>query len=420
MTAPNRIMRAAMAFRSLRGRQRCHAIVAAGVLSVSAAGVAGCAKTPPARPKPTAEDIARLQLGSIMTWSPPDQRLGYAHIEKIGPTNRVRRSGTPGPLTFGSRSLSQFRYTHNGRTRTVDEFMSALNVVGIIAVKDDAVLLERYADRHDGDTPWTAFSVVKSVTSLLYGVAIKNGHIRSLDEQVIAYLPELAGSAYDGVTLRHLLQMASGVSWNSNLADKTSDTYRLPGVERSGGFKALLTFMAAKPRVAPPGQKFIYNTADADLAGAVLTRASKTSLADYLTEFVWQPFGMESDAHWLTMRGESIEHGDCCLSATLRDYARIGLFALREGVGRDGARRLPDGWMAESTRPSSAFPGYGYYWWFRKGGGYFASGSFGQHIEVDPATRTVVAIQSYWPTAYSDELISHNDAFVATLIAALR
>lgn len=355
-----------------------------------------------------------------MTWSPSDQRLAYPNIEKLAPTARVRRSPKPLALTTLSRDLSQFRYTHAGRTRTIDEFMSALNVVGIIALKDDTILVERYADGHNGGTPWTAFSVVKSVTSLLYGVAIRNGDIRSLDERVTAYLPELTDSAYDGVTLRHLLQMTSGVTWNSNLADRSSDTYRLAAVERSGGFQALLAFMAAKPRAAPPGQRFIYNTADADLAGAVLRRATGRPLSDYLTEFIWQPFGMQADAHWLTMQGEGLEHGDCCLSATLRDYARLGLFALRGGAGRDGVRLLPEGWMAESTRPSPAFSGYGYYWWLREGGGYFASGSFGQHIEVDPSARMVVAIQSYWPAAYSDELIAHNDAFVAALIAALR
>lgn len=159
--------------------------------------------------------------------------------------------------------------------------------------------------------------------------------------------------------------MASGVQWNPNLADKASDTYQLRDLDRRGGFAALLAFLAAKPRVAPPGKKFIYNTADADLAGGVLRRATKRSLSDYFSEFVWQPFGMESDAYWVTMRGENIEHGDCCLSATLRDYARLGLFALRGGADRSGARRLPAGWMAESTRPSPAFPGYGYDWWLR-------------------------------------------------------
>jgi CubicO group peptidase (beta-lactamase class C family) len=110
----------------------------------------------------------------------------------------------------------------------------------------------------------------------------------------------------------------------------------------------------------------------------------------------------------------------CCLSATLRDYARLGLVALNDGVRPDGVRVLPEGWRQESTRPSPAYPGYGYYWWLRKSGGYFASGSFGQHIEVNPARRTVVAIQSYWPAAYSDGLVADNDRFVAALIDAMQ
>ena len=268
-------------------------------------GASSCASRSTGTAEPTRADIERLRLGSIMAWSPADQRLGYPNIEKLAPTSRVRRSRTPFALTAAPRDLSQFRYTHAGATRTIDEFMLAMKAVGVIAVRDNAILLERYAD-------------------------------------------------------------APG------------RTYTVDGVP------------------------------------------TNRSLSDYLTEFVWQPFGMESDAHWLTMRGENIEHGDCCLSLTLRDNARVGLFELRGGTARDGTRLLPEGWMAESTRPSPAFPGYGYYWWLRKGGGYFASGSFGQHIEVDPATRTVVAIQSYWPAAYNDDLIAHNDRFVAALIAALR
>ena len=368
----------------------------------------------------TPADIERLKAGNIMAWSAADQRLGYPNIEKLIDTALVRRSAKPSTLRRSDRDLSSFKYTHAGTDRTLDDFMKALNVVGLIAVKDGTIVLERYRDGHDADTKWTAFSVVKSLTSLLFGVAIKNGHIGGLDEPVTQYLRELAGTAYEGVSLRHLLQMSSGVTWNSNLGDKSSDTYQLVGIDKNGGFDALLKFMGAKPRAAQPGTKFIYNTADADLAGAILTRATKRSLADYLTEHVWQPFGMEADGYWVKMRQGAIEHGDCCLSATLRDYARIGLFALNDGVTTDGGRQLPEGWMRESTSPSKPFPGYGYYWWLRKTGGYFASGSFGQHIEVDPAARVVVAIQSYWPQAYNDDLIAHNDALVAAMIAAIR
>jgi CubicO group peptidase (beta-lactamase class C family) len=369
----------------------------------------------------TAADIERLRAGNIMTWAPADQRLGYPNIEKLIDTALVRRSTKPVALRRAEKDLSTFKYTYAGTERTLDEFMRALNVVGLIALKDGTIVLERYRDGHDGETKWTAFSVVKSVTSLLFGVALKHGHIVSLDEPVTKYLPELAATAYDGVSLRQLLQMSSGVTWNPNLGDKSSDTYQLTAIDKNGGFDALLKFMGSKPRAAAPGTKFIYNTADADLAGAILSRATKRSLAEYLTEHIWQPFGMEADGYWVKMRGNSgLEHGDCCLSATLRDYARLGLVALNDGVGPDGVRRLPEGWMHESISPSKPFPGYGYYWWLRKTGGYFASGSFGQHIEIDPSARVVVGIQSYWPEAYNEDLIAHNDALVAALIAALR
>lgn len=117
------------------------------------------------------------------------------------------------------------------------------------------------------------------------------------------------------------------------------------------------------------------------------------------------------------MGGTDIERAGCCLSATLRDSGRLGLVALRDGVAPDGTRVLPEGWIAESTRPSPASKGYGYYWWLRRNGRFFASGSFGQHIEIAPDRRTVVAIQSYWPVAFSDELLEHNDTVVDAVIA---
>ena len=166
-------------------------------------------------------DVERLRSVGIMSWGPADQRLGYPNVEKLIDSAVVRRSRRPRALPARPGNLSAFTYTHQGRSRGIDEFMSELKVVGLIAVKDGGIVLERYADGHDGDTPWTAFSVVKSLTSLLYGVAIKNGDLPSLDEQVSKYLSELADSAYRGVTLRQLLQMSSGVAWNSNLADKT-------------------------------------------------------------------------------------------------------------------------------------------------------------------------------------------------------
>jgi CubicO group peptidase (beta-lactamase class C family) len=252
---------------------------------------------------------------------------------------------------------------------------------------------------------------------MLFGAAIKDGRIKSLDEEIAKYIPALAGTSYAGVTVRHFLQMSSGVAWNADLSDPASDVAQLPRLNKEGGFNAQVAYLGRQPRKAPPGTVFNYNTAEADIAAAVLRAATGRTLSDYLTEKVWQPFGMQADGYWMTMGGSDLERAGCCLSATLRDYGRLGLLALRDGVAPDGTRLLPEGWIAESTRSSPASKGYGYYWWLRPNGRYFASGSFGQHIEVAPDARTVVAIQSYWPVAFNNELIGHNDTFVGALVA---
>lgn len=384
--------------------------------------VTGCTsvqRDPPRSPSPQSDDqavLSRLRASSMLTWRGEDQRIGYANMDKLAPTNVVRRGTRTWQLPEASRDWSTFSYTVRGTTHNLDHFMAALNVVGLLVITDGQIVLERYARGHTAESRWESWSVAKSVTSLLFGAAVRDGRL-TLDDQVSKYIPSLAGTSYDGVTLRHLLQMSSGVEWNGSMSDPKSDVAQLPRLNREGGLTAQIAYLGSKPRKAPPGSVFNYNTAEADITAAVLQAATGRSLADYLSEKIWGPFGMQSDAYWMTMGTSGLERAGCCLSATLRDYGRIGMVALRDGVSSDGRRLLPAGWINESTRPSPASKGYGYFWWLRRNGGYFASGSFGQHIEVAPARRTVVAIQGYWPEAYNDALIEHNDTVVAALIA---
>ena len=361
--------------------------------------------------------LARLRAGSMLEWRGEDQRIGYANMDKLAPTNLVSRGTQASTLPDARRDFSTFTYTFRGTTHDLEHFMTSLNVVGLLVISDGRIVLERYARGHTAETRWESWSVAKSVTSMLFGAAIRDGRIATLDDEVGKYVPSLAGTSYDGVTLRHLLQMSSGVAWNGNMSDPKSDVAQLPRLNREGGFPAQAAYMGRMPRKAAPGTVFNYNTAEADLAAAVLKAATGRTLSDYLSEKIWRPFGMQSDAYWLTMGTSDLERAGCCLSATLRDYGRLGLVALRDGVAPDGHRTLPEGWIAESTRPSRASKAYGYYWWLRRNGGYFASGNFGQHIEIAPGRRTVVAVQSYWPEAYNDELIEHNDTVVEALIA---
>lgn len=260
--------------------------------------------------------------------------------------------------------------------------------------------------------------MAKSVLSMLFGIAVRDGAIRSIDDRVTAYVPALRGSAYDAVTLRQLLQMASGVDWNEEETDRTSDLGNVARAAREG-IDSVVQYMAARPRKAEPGTAFNYNTGDTFVAGAVLQNATGKSLGEYLSEKVWKPAGMEADAHWVLMRPGDVEYGGCCISATLRGFGRLGLLMLRGGKAHDGRQIVPATRVAESTAASPSAPFYGMLWWRDRQDRYYASGSFGQFIKVDPGRDMVVVMESLWPAAYQRPLAQERDAFVESLLQKL-
>jgi CubicO group peptidase (beta-lactamase class C family) len=398
-------------------------IASAAVLALS---LLAAQSTPTPAPGATGQAGDAAILQNLKAKAPPllllrgeEQRVAYANIEKLAPVNTIRAGGPVYPLPEAPRDFSAFRYEHKGARQTIDDFMQQMNVVGLLVITDGRIVLERYARGHTANARWASMSVAKSVTSLLYGAAVRDGLIKSLDEPVTTYQPELKGSAYDGVTIRHLLQMSSGVAWSERPVDPQSDVSQLSRLNAEGGFRAQLAYMAKRPRAAEPGRVFNYNTSETDLAGAILRGLTGKTLSEYLSEKIWRRFGMQADGYWVTMQGSDLERAGCCISATLRDYGRVGLFALAGGTSAgSGSSVLPERWLEESTRPSHGSKDYGYFWWLRPNGRYYASGSFGQHIEVAADERTVVAMQSYWPVAFNPELIEHNDTFVDALIKA--
>ena len=214
---------------------------------------------------------------------------------------------------------------------------------------------------------------------MLYGAAIKDGYIESVNDLASTYLPSLSEGAYKDTTIKNILQMASGVKWNEDYEDLDSDVASSP-IQ----ILDLIQYMGNLKKQHPPGTHFNYNTGETNLAGAVLRAAIGNNLATYLHKKIWEPFGMESDAHWMLDEADGVEYGGCCLNATLRDYARLGLYALRHGELSPGNGSLPDNWMLDSTSPSEGAGYYGYYWWLRPNGSYRATGIFGQFIWVDP------------------------------------
>jgi CubicO group peptidase (beta-lactamase class C family) len=245
----------------------------------------------------------------------------------------------------------------------------------------------------------------------LVGAAIKDGYIGSVNDRVTDYLPILKGSAYDGVTIKQVLQMSSGVAWNEDYTNPQSDVARIGAVTRKSGGLGLLKYMGSLPRAAQPGEKFNYNTGETHLIGAIVRAAVGNNLATYASDKVWSKFAMEADGYWATTDAFGAEHAGCCLSATLRDYGRIGLLALRKGVLPDGTSLVPDGWFKEATAPSPANPGYGYQWWLNAEGNFMARGIFGQSIQIYEPQNLVIVTHSLWPVATSKEYSEYRRAF---------
>jgi CubicO group peptidase (beta-lactamase class C family) len=378
------------------------------------AGAAGSRAAPSA----PAADTDAAHFGPrerMLFWTPEQQVAGYRNIDKLFDTRVIQAGGEPYPLTPTPRDFSGVKYEIDGVTYTLDDFVRDQRIVGLLVVKDGNILLERYSLGNDEHSRWISFSIAKSVVSMLIGAAIADGYIQSVDDPITRYLPLLSGGAYEGVSIRNVLQMASGVDWNEDYADPSSDVGRTPR-----GNLALLRYMSTHTRVSPPGEKWNYNTGETHLAGALLRAAIGNNLATYLSNKIWRPFGMESDATWMLHEPGGGETGGCCIQATLRDYARIGIFALKGGVLQDGTRVLPEGWMAESTTPSKGSAGYGYLWWLRDDGAYAGIGIFGQLLSIDPQSKIVIVTHSAWPTAVGRELNRHRAAMVQALAAAAR
>ncbi|MFK7916206.1 MAG: serine hydrolase domain-containing protein [Pseudomonadales bacterium] len=373
----------------------------------------GCAAVDAGSAATGASEAQIPQAGSILFLRGEEQIAAFRDQDERAGARLIPAATAPLALPAAQLPLSAPKVSVGGVDTAVDQLMRERRIAGVLVVKDGAVLYENYEFGNNRDSRWISFSVAKSVVAMLIGAAIEDGYIKSVDEKVTDYLPRLKGSSYDQTTIRNLLQMASGVAWNEDYADPKSDVASVDYATL-----ALYEQLRFKERVAAPGEKFNYNTAETNLAGTLLRSAIGNNLSTYLYDKVWQPFGMEADAYWQLTEFGGGEFGGCCINATLRDYARLGLFALADGQLADGTRVLPKGWMAESVAPSKGFDGYGYFWWLGGDGSYQASGVFGQAIYINPKENMVIAVHSAWNEANSEQDFNMLDEVFAGLVQA--
>jgi CubicO group peptidase (beta-lactamase class C family) len=354
----------------------------------------------------------------------------FSHYDKLLRTREVPRGGPVSELHRADPDLA-LTYLYDGAPRTLTDYVDRNPVTGLLIAKGDTILFEHYqygrTDRHR----FLSQSMAKTVTAMLIGIAVAEGKIASIEDRVERYVPGLAGTEYGGTTLRSLLTMSSGVLFREDY-DGADDIARLGrdlfGPESPGPVSAVRQF---NTRAAPADSVFHYASIETEILGLVLHGAVGTPVADYLSSRIWQPLGAEADAGWAIDRTEQ-EATFCCLSATLRDYARLGLMLAHDGAW-NGRQIVPRDWVIEATTASPERPhllpgratprsfGYGYQVWLPPGPRrtFALLGIHGQTITVDPTSKLVMVQTAVRPMPANDPGAREGRALWTALLEKL-
>ena len=351
----------------------------------------------------------------------PDRQLEMFRSSDWGFATRVVRRGQQvRPLPRASRQIDDIAILSNGQRYDLADYISRNRIAGLLILKDGRIELEHYELGNDADTRWISMSMAKSVSTTLVGAAIRDGLIGSVEDPLVKYLPQLKDGGYDAVSIRHLLQMSSGVLWDDTHTDPLSERSRMLDLQIEQKAGAILEYVSGQPKIAASGTVWNYSTGETHVVGSLLQAVTGRWVADYLSEKIWAPFGMEADATWWLETPDGLEVAGSGINATLRDYGRFGLFALADGH-IDGVSVLPRGWMAEASSArdiGGKQVNYGYMWWPVAGidgryddRAYSARGIFGQYIYINPATDLVVVVLSARSKPKGAEAIPDNDFF---------
>ena len=372
---------------------RAHIIALLGLLVTS---VAACTPAPAPPPPP-----AIPTSGQMLHWTQAERDYGFANIDRLPKFNTatVSRGSAVMPLPKGA--PLDLIDPATGKDFDLDAFMTEQNGIGIIILVNGELRADKYYRGFRQKTRWMTASVTKSINGMLTGIALERGEIPSINEPVRSIIPELRRPTYTGVTVRHLLEMRSGVDWRETPYLPNSHVFLCSQIAPQPDEEAIVTCMKRLGQRLPPGGYSLYSSGDAALLGVVNARSTKTPLSDYLSSELWQSIGMEDNALWLLDQSKN-EIGSCCLFARLTDWARFGQFVVDGGAAR-GVQIVPRQWIDDSLQShqlvSSPAIGRGYarQWWTYADGSAEAKGAFGQSILVDRTRRLVVVIGANYP-----------------------
>lgn len=289
------------------------------------------------------------------------------------------------PDVFARRNL---RLQHDAHWYNLDSLLTNSNSVAFLVIHQDSIRYERYLNKYDESSPVASFSMAKSYVSALMGIAIAEGHVKSVEDKVVDYIPELSENGWDEVKVLHVLQMTTGVKHKENYFNPFA------GVAKSYYGRNLHKQVNRLPQEFEGGHYFRYKSINTQILGEIIVRATGRTLTDYFEEKLWGPMQMEYPASWsIDQKKNGMEKAFCCINATARDFAKFGRLYLHNG-NWDGRQLVPEEWVHESTKidaTEGSWKWYQYQWWLMsEEGDYCAQGHLGQFIYIHPKKDLVV------------------------------
>ena len=347
----------------------------------------------------------------------------FRSVAEFWPTRSLTQAKVPYVYNYGDPLNVPSSFAYNDQKLGTQQFLKDSWTTGLIVIQNDEIALEDYYLGNSAVTQNISWSMAKSFISALIGIAVNEGHIKSIEQSVDAYATSLGGSGYEGVSIKNVLQMSSGVAFNEDYGDFYSDINRW-GRDFSLG-NSQDAFAATLKNDIEPGTVNHYVSINTHVLGMVLTQATGRSITDYMQEKLYNPLGMEHDGLWI-IDGQGMEMALGGLNLTLRDFAKLGSLYLHDGTF-NGQQIVPASWVADSRTmdqphllPGNDF-GYGYQWWMVGGdsGEFMAMGVYGQYIYINPETNTVIVKNSANPFYNDTSYIPSSDFAHLALFRAL-
>jgi CubicO group peptidase (beta-lactamase class C family) len=335
-------------------------------------------------------------------WTRTPYRVGsWSAMDRVPgvPVRVVPRGPVTSPLPAAAQA-PPIRYRFRNIGYTLDDYLEHQRITGLLVLRNGEIVAERYRYGRTDAARFLSYSMAKSVTSMLVGIALDKGVIASIDDPADKYAKELAGSPYGETPIRHLLRMSSGLTFTEHY-DGHDDVARLSRAAATGRPPVVDVLRSITDRHSPSGTKFVYASAESEVLGRVLSGASGRPVADLTSEWLWQPLGAESDAFWIISQ-DGQERTSGFFNATLRDWGRLGWMMARDGRVGD-IQVVPRDYVVDATdaarqpqafRPRRATPvlGYGYQFWLAPGRErtFMFQGVYGQAVFVQPSSGIVM------------------------------